>query len=76
MKKLIGLAAALLVAALLLTALHWSFRGEALLFETAPVAGDSSMAAILDEAAEQIVREDGLDRDREGSAPLANLASA
>jgi hypothetical protein len=63
MKKFVVLGAALAVGAALSAAMYWYFRGEDLRLVKDPGAGDSSMAEMLDKAAEQIVREEGLDRE-------------
>jgi hypothetical protein len=63
MKMSIGWAIAVVTpAALLLAALCWFFRGEELLYEAVPGSGHALMAAYVDQAAEEIVREERLDR--------------
>ena len=58
-------AAAVLVVVLASSgaALNWFFRGEELHYASSPGEGHSLMAEYLDEEAERIVREEGLDRN-------------
>ncbi len=57
-------AAPVLVALLAISVatVHWFFRGEDFQYEYSPGAGHALMAAYLDEEADRIVREEGLNR--------------